>query len=344
MRYIPLISRSPIEYNGSLRKEVVIGRSEPKLDEELSFHRKEDEMTKVNRREFLKSSAAVLGAVAVSEGISSIVSKKDSVAEAAGPAPVYEIYALKYAGPFTSKVAMVFWNEGWNEEIDRNYYLWVIKEKRENIIVDTGTGITQGEKRKLRGYVNPVDVLGRIGVNASNVTKVIITHIHFDHVGGMEMFPQAFPKATFYVQKKEFDFWIKNPIAKRRPFVGITDELANKSLAALEGTDRLKLVSGDKKIMPGMELLLAPGHTIGLQTVVVNTVKGTAIVASDCAHIARSFKEDNPSCLITDMIAWLKSYDKLRAKASSIDLIFPGHDVIMLQNYPKVAEDVTRLV
>ena len=65
-------------------------------------------MTKVNRREFLKSSAAVLGAVAMSEGISSIVSKNGSAAEAAEPAPVYEIYALKYAGPFTSKVAMVF--------------------------------------------------------------------------------------------------------------------------------------------------------------------------------------------------------------------------------------------
>jgi len=309
-----------------------------------AFRRKEDEMMKVNRREFLKSSAMLLGAAAVSEGISPIVSKKGSIAEAAEPAPVYEIYALKYAGPFTSKVAMVFWNEGWNEEIDRNYYLWVIRGKGENVIVDTGTGITQGEKRKLKGYFNPVDVLARIGVNASNVTKVIITHIHFDHVGGMEMFPQAFPKATFYVQKKEFDFWIKNPIAKRRPFVGITDELANKALAALEGTNRLKLVSGDKKIMPGMELLLAPGHTIALQTVMVNTAKGTAIVASDCAHIARSFKEDNPSCLITDMIAWLESYDKLRAKASSIDLIFPGHDVIMLQNYPKVAEDITRLV
>jgi glyoxylase-like metal-dependent hydrolase (beta-lactamase superfamily II) len=313
------------------------------LDEGESFCRKEDEMKRIDRREFLKSSAAVLGAVAVSEGISSIVSKNGSSAEAAEPAPTYEIYALKYAGPFTSKVAMVFWNQGWNEEIDRNYYLWVIKGKGENIIVDTGTGITDAAKRKLKGYVNPVDMLARIGVNASNVAKVIITHIHFDHVGGMEMFPQAFPKATFYVQKKEFDFWIRHPVAKRRPFVGITDELANKALAALEGTDRLKLVKGDKKIMPSIELLFAPGHTIGLQTVMVNTAKGPAIVASDCAHIARSFKEDNPSCLITDMIAWLETYDKLRAKAP-LDLIFPGHDVIMLQNYPKVAEDVTRLV
>jgi nitrous oxide reductase len=55
-------------------------------------------MDKVNRREFLKSSAAVLGSVAVSEGISSIVSKNSSATEAAEPSPAYEIYALKYAG------------------------------------------------------------------------------------------------------------------------------------------------------------------------------------------------------------------------------------------------------
>ena len=301
-------------------------------------------MMSYTRRDFLKTGAVVLGAAAAGEQVASRLRGGGSVAQAAGPEPVYEIYALKYAGPFTSRLAMLLWNEGWNEEIERNYYIWVIKGKDENIIVDAGTGVTLAGQRKLKGYVNPVDVLARMGVNGTNVNKVILTHIHFDHVGGIEMFPQAFPKAKFYVQKKEFDFWTKNPIAKRAPFVGITDPAANKALAAMEGSDRLVIVDGDKKIMPGMELLLAPGHTIGLQAVAVKTAKGTAIAASDCAHIARSFKDDIPSCLITDMIAWLKSYDKLRAKASSLEVIFPGHDVKMLTDYPKVAEDVTRLV
>ena len=301
-------------------------------------------MTDSNRRDFLKSSAVASGATAVTSGVSSLISEKKSVVEEAEPTPVYEIYALKYAGPFTSKLAMVYWNDGWNEDIDRNYYIWVIKGKGENIIVDTGTGVTLAKEKHLKGYVNPVDVLAQIGMNGSNVSKVILTHIHFDHIGGLEMFPRAFPKASYYVQQKEFDFWTKNPIAKRRPFVGITDAEANKTVAAMEGSNKLKIINGDKKIMPGIELLLAPGHTIGLQAVAVNTAKGTSIVASDCAHIARSFKDDNPSCLITDMVGWMESYDKLRAKASSLDVIFPGHDVMMLQNYPKVAEDITRLV
>jgi glyoxylase-like metal-dependent hydrolase (beta-lactamase superfamily II) len=299
---------------------------------------------KIDRREFLKSSAMVLGAAAVGEGISAGLGQKGSIAEAAGPAPQYELYALKYAGPFTSKVAMLLWNRGYDEDIDRNYYIWAIKAKDETIVVDTGVGLTRAADRKLKNYVNPVKVLERIGVNASNVTKIIITHIHWDHVGGMEMFPDAFPKAAFYVQKKEFDFWKNHSAAHKAPFEEVADNLGFKILAEMEGTSRLVLTCGDQKILPGVELLLTPGHTIALQSVAVNTARGTAILASDCAHLARSFKEDIPSCLIVDLIGWMASYDKLRAKATSMDLMFPGHDVMMLQNFPKVAEDVTRLV
>jgi glyoxylase-like metal-dependent hydrolase (beta-lactamase superfamily II) len=298
----------------------------------------------LNRREFLKSSAAVLGAAAINEGITSALSPNGSRAEAAGPAPQYEIYAVKYAGPFPRKLAMVLWNEGWEENIEVNYYVWAIKGKDETIVVDAGTGLTEASKRKLKGYVNPLDALKRIGVDESRVNKVIITHMHFDHVGGMEIFPQAFPKAKFYIQKKEYDFWVKHPFVKRPPFSWVADPLAIKATADLEETDRLVLICGDQKIMPGIEVLISPGHTIGLQTVAVHTAKGTAIVASDCLHVHRAFRENNTSILITDLIGWIESYDKLRAKATSIDLVFPGHDLSMATDYPKVAEDVTRLV
>jgi glyoxylase-like metal-dependent hydrolase (beta-lactamase superfamily II) len=280
---------------------------------------------------------ATVGAAAIGAGISSVL-------EAAGPAPEYEIYALNYAGPFPRKLAMVLWNEGWNEDIEVNYYIWAIKGKNETVVVDVGTGLTWAGEKKLKGYVNPIDVLKRIGVDGSNVNKIIITHMHFDHVGGMEMFPQAFPNAKFYIQKKEYDFWAKHPFAKRPPFTHVSDPLAIKATADLEDTDRLVLISGDQKIMPGVELLYSPGHTTALQTVAVNTAKGTAVVASDCLHAHRAFKENNTSILITDLIGWIESYDKIRAKATSIDLVFPGHDMSMAKNYPKVAEGVTRLV
>jgi glyoxylase-like metal-dependent hydrolase (beta-lactamase superfamily II) len=254
--------------------------------------------------------------------------------------PVYEIYAVKYAGPLISSVAMVLWNTDWEKKMERNYYIWVIRGNGETLIVDCGVAPALAKERQIAGYINPVEVLARLGVEASKVKRVIITHVNFDHISGIELFPNA----TFYIQKREFNFWIHDPIAKKPPFFRVTDPVGNAYLAKLEGSERLVMIDGDQAILPGIELLFAPGHTPGHQVVAIDTVRGTAIVGSDCAHIFRNYEEEIPSCFITDMIAWMKTYDKLKRKVSSLDLLFPGHDVKMLTQYPQVAEDITRLV
>lgn len=254
--------------------------------------------------------------------------------------PIYKIYAVKYAGPLKSSVAMVLWNTDWEKTIERNYYLWVIQGDNEPFLVDCGVAPSLAQERKIPGYVNPVEVLRRIGIEAGEVKKILLTHINFDHVSGVELFPNA----TIYVQEKEFNFWIKDPIAKKPPFLKFTDPVGNAYLANLEGTDRLILVQGDQVLVPGIELLLAPGHSPGLQVVAVNTLRGPAIVGSDCAHLFRNYEEEIPSSFIIDMIAWMKSYERLKSKVSSLDLLFPGHDLKMWTDYPKVAEDITRLV
>ena len=254
--------------------------------------------------------------------------------------PTYEIYALKYAGPLLRPASMVTWFQDMDKMTEIHYYIFAIQGGGETIIVDCGVAPKLGIERNLNGYVSPAEVLKRIDIDAQKVKHVVVTHIHFDHVSGAELFP----KATFYVQEKEFRFWMKSPIAQKTPFKNLTDPAGNRYLAKLKGTKRLKLIRGDKKILPGIDLLLAPGHTIGLQVVAVKTAKGTAIVGSDLAHLFGSYRTDIPSAIITDMIGWMKSFDKIRAKASSLDLIFPGHDPALLTSYPKVAEDVSRLV
>ncbi len=254
--------------------------------------------------------------------------------------PIYEIYAVKYAGPLIGSVAMVFWNTDWDKKIERNYYIWVVRGNGETLIVDCGVAPALAKARQIPGYVSPVDVLKRIGIEASKVKRVIITHVNFDHISGIELYPNA----TFYIQEKEFNFWIKDPLAQKPPFRMVTDPVGNAYLARLEGTEKLVLINGDQEILPGVELVFAPGHTPGLQAVAVNTAKGTAIIGSDCAHLFRNYEEEIPSCFIIDIVAWMKTYDKLKSKVSSLDLLFPGHDMKMLTDFPKVAEDITRLV
>jgi len=252
----------------------------------------------------------------------------------------HEIYALKYAGPFVRTGAHLMWYQDWDRIEKINYYIWCIKGAGTTVVVDAGVTPQLAKERELAGYVNPVEVLSRINVAADEVRHVVITHMHFDHANGVSLFPEA----TFYIQEDEYRFWLEDPVATRPPFRHVADAVSSAYLASIEGTDRLVLLEGDQQIIPGIQCLLSPGHTVALQTVAVNTVRGTAILGSDCAHVFRNYHEDWPSALIVDLVGWMKTYDKLRERVSSPDLLFPGHDRLLLENYPEAAQDITRLV
>ena len=254
--------------------------------------------------------------------------------------PQYEIYAIKFAGPITSSGAFVMWMKDWNEVVKRNYYLWCLKGPETTIIVDTGVSPLMARERKLVGYVSPSEVLKSIDVDADQVQHVIMTHIHWDHAGGLSLFPNA----RIYIQKDEYQFWMKDPIAKRPPFGLYWDEMLKTDIETTDKEGRLTLINGDHKILPDIECLLAPGHSIALQAIAVNTAKGIAILGSDCAHFFKNYQQDWPSSLIIDMVAWMRSYDKLKSKVSSPELLFPGHDPLMSQNYPEIEKGVTKLV
>ncbi|MCX5909628.1 MAG: N-acyl homoserine lactonase family protein [Deltaproteobacteria bacterium] len=253
--------------------------------------------------------------------------------------PTYEIYALKYAGPVKRPSALMTFFKDVDKFIRMDYFFFAIRGGGETIVVDCGVLPNVARERKFPGYVNPAELLQRIDIDSRRVKNVVLSHMHYDHISGISLFPRA----TFFVQEKEFNFWMKNPVAKRGPFLHLGDSKANRYLARLRGTKRLQCIRGDKIIMPGIQLLLAPGHTPGLQVILVNTEKGKAIVGTDMAHMLATFQTGMPSAIMTDVVAWMKSYDKIRPKASSLDLIFPGHDPVFLEDYPKVAKDVVRL-
>lgn len=253
------------------------------------------------------------------------------------------IYALKYAGPFNVYSGYNVWQ--WDmatEEFEReNWYLWCVRGDGPTVVVDTGAdpALTRSRKQADR-YEDPTDVLARLDVDAATVEHVVLSHLHWDHAGGVHLFPSA----TFYVQAAEYRFWTEDPIAKRPPFANLTDPASIEYLTALDGTDRLVIVDGDREIVRGIECLLAPGHTPGQQAVAVDgTAQGRAILGSDCAHTFRNYRYDWPSAFSMDLAECLRTYDKLRAAASSIDLLFPGHDVAMHDDFPAVAEGVTQL-
>jgi len=252
----------------------------------------------------------------------------------------WQIYALKDGGPVASSRAFVMWQRDWDQTEGRNFYFWCLTGGPWPVVVDTGFSPAQAAARGIPNYVSAAEMLPRLGIEANQVEVVILTHLHADHAGGVGLFPRA----TFYVQRTEYDFWMNNPVSRRPMFQFFLDQAPRDALAGLERDGRLVFLDGDTEVAPGVECLLAPGHSPGLQAVAVATERGQAVLGSDTGHVFENFAEDWPSSLTVNQVALLQTFDKLRARAASLDLLFPGHDPRLTENYPAVAEGVTRLV
>lgn len=119
-----------------------------------------------------------------------------------------------------------------------DYYIWAVQGAGRTIVFDSGVRPALADERKLGGYVSPDKALTRIGIDAKKAEHLVISHIHFDHGGGIELFPNA----KIYVQRKEYDFWVYDPISRRPPYAAVADPVANKQFGDLRGS-RIALYS-----------------------------------------------------------------------------------------------------
>lgn len=254
-------------------------------------------------------------------------------------ADIYKIFALKYAGPLSSSGAFTMWLKDWNKQVERNYYFWCCVSGNHTILVDAGVAPTHPKIFELPNYESPSVVLQRLNIRTNTVKHVILTHLHWDHSSGIELFPNA----TFYLQRTEYDFWINNTISKTPLFNYLADTSSQKYLEKLAKLSRLVLLDGDKEILPNIKCLKSPGHSVGMQAVSVETELGTAVLGSDCGHTFRNYIDNWPSCIFTNLVEWLASIQKITSKANSIELVFPGHDILMERKYERIANGITRL-
>jgi glyoxylase-like metal-dependent hydrolase (beta-lactamase superfamily II) len=308
-------------------------------------------MSDMDRRDFLKS-VSVVAAAATVTGLSATSAMAQGApypSDASNTGNIYEIYALKYEEPVRMKLAKALYQQGFDQDFTVNLYIWaaINKKNGEVTLIDTGCATELGEifrkgNEPNATYTAPWDLVTRLGVKPEQVTRVIITHMHSDHCNGMLEFPKRYPNAQFYVQKREVDFWAYDPMVQKPSFKQFLNQPGVDAVVASIKAGRTTVLDGDQFVGPEMGVLLAPGHTPGLQSVVMPTAKGTTICASDLGHIFRTFSEDRVSGIIGDIRPWHDSIDKIKARAPLAN-IFPGHDAKMTTDFPKVAEDITRL-
>ncbi|WP_119165960.1 N-acyl homoserine lactonase family protein [Algihabitans albus] len=248
---------------------------------------------------------------------------------------LYEVYALKYAerNSRTRSDSFLFdANPGAPHPMD--YFLWVIRNERRTVVVDTGYDTAEGARRGRPILLDPAQCLTRFGVDPETVETVVVTHLHYDHAGSLD----RFDKATFHLQAAEMAY-VTGPCmchdALRMPFTA--DHVCALIRKVYSG--RVVFHEGAGLIAPGIEVHAIGGHTRGLQCVRVRTARGWLVLASDASHFYENYLFGKVFPIVENAQAMLDGFRRLPELASAGDLIVPGHDPLVRQVFPEIAAD-----
>jgi glyoxylase-like metal-dependent hydrolase (beta-lactamase superfamily II) len=248
-----------------------------------------------------------------------------------GEAANFEVYAVKYATRDARSGEHFY---GHNADIHdhampMDYFVWAAVSGQHVIVVDAGFTAEVAKRRGRTHLRCPTEGLKKLGIDSATVPYVIVTHLHYDHVGSLERFPAA----TFVVQDEEMAFWTGR-YASRAHFRNIVEIQDVVHLVRENFAGRVRFVDGSQEIIPGITVHRVGGHAAGLQVVQVNTEKGSVVLASDATHFFANIEEDRPFSVVTDLRQMYSAFDFVRSLASSPEHIVPGHDPQVMQEFP----------
>src|SRR5438067_1317535 len=162
--------------------------------------------------------------------------------------PQYEVYALRYATIPDFPVSGLIAGADKTRKLDIAMLIWLVRGNGKNILVDAGFYRPQFFKNwKVQDFTKPSETLQRIGMKPEDITDVIISHLHWDHADGADLFP----KARIWIQKDELQYYAGEAWQARNTHGGIDPEDV-MALVKLNTQGKVGLVNGDaQEILPG---------------------------------------------------------------------------------------------
>jgi glyoxylase-like metal-dependent hydrolase (beta-lactamase superfamily II) len=246
-----------------------------------------------------------------------------------------EVLAVKYGHRVTTRAQSYLNFHVYGEpdaDLDIDYYFWVIRDGGRVVLVDTGFAPEAGDRRRRAHYGTPEQALPALGIEPDDVSVIVITHAHWDHVGNV----RQFPRAQLVMAEAEYAFWT-SPLAARAHFAAHAEPAEIALMERAREEDRLTLFTGQYTLGPGIELTEVGGHTPGqLIASVVTPEGGTVVLASDALHLYEEVERDRPFAILTDLPAMYRAYDTLAqlARQPRTDLV-AGHDPLVRTRFAR---------
>ena len=242
---------------------------------------------------------------------------------------IHEVFAVSYATHARMPSENYIFGDPHDEMTSITYFVWVIKGPHGTFVVDTGFD-EAAAKERARTILHPVaQGLQAIGVEPGKVENVIVTHMHWDHAGNYDLFPQA----RYHIQDAEMTYATGRCMCHktlRAPF----SENDVHAMVSKVFAYRCEFHDGDEELTPGISLHKIGGHSKGLQCVRVKTKCGTVVLASDCVQLYSHIDEGRVFPITYSVADTLEGYKKLGKLATSRQHIVPGHDPDVLKIYP----------
>ncbi|HTX35309.1 MAG TPA: N-acyl homoserine lactonase family protein [Bryobacteraceae bacterium] len=254
--------------------------------------------------------------------------------------PRYEVYAIRYATIPGFAVNQLVAGADPSRKLDIAMMVWLVRGGGRTILVDSGFYREQFFRQwHVTDFVRPDEAVRRAGVNPEDVTDLIISHMHWDHADGMDLFP----KARVWLQKEELEYYAGTAWQSRRTHGGIDpDDVIAAVKLNLAG--RMGLVNGDaQEILPGISCYTGGKHTWASQFVTVNTAEGTVVLASDNMYLYENLDKHVPIAATLDAASNLRAQDRMKQLAAKPELIIPGHDPAVMQRFATVHPGIVKI-
>ena len=255
----------------------------------------------------------------------------DPTGAAAGE-PTNTIRAIRYAKVPKFPLAGLVMGAPKDQVIDIAMVFWVIQGGGRTILFDSGF---HREKWfadfHVTDFLAPNEAVGQAGIPASSVTDIIVSHAHWDHMGGIDLFPNA----TIWIQKQEYEYYTGAAWQPGGKHGGIdpddVQELVRRNLR-----EQVRFVNGDDvEILPGIRAYTGARHTFASQYIRVGG-EPPYVLASDNCYLYENLKSHRASATFdpADEPGNIAAHQRMISLAGSADRVIPGHDPAQFEQFP----------
>jgi glyoxylase-like metal-dependent hydrolase (beta-lactamase superfamily II) len=253
--------------------------------------------------------------------------------------PHYQVFALYFVNEGKSPTKEAIIGESANDSVEWPNYFWLLRDQNDKkILVDAGWIDSTHTKKNC---ISPDSILSLINVSPQEISDIIITHPHYDHVGGISLFPMA----RIWMNQDDYEYFIRTAWEKGGDSTGfLRQDVLN--IKKVQSQGRLKLVKGDNiEILPGIKAFIGSGHTFENMYLLVNykSEKNKIVLASDAVWFYMNLEKELPISLCFDKTRYVEAMKRMKTLVSNQDLIIPGHDIRVLTKFPKVNDRIVEI-